>query len=108
MENIDSRCHKDRHDAKETKRRLTPQNMFQGQTKSITDVKQTAIKLDKTTLDAIQHQIQVAVCVFFTYPTVFFRSFFLTVGKLRILARPIVPDSEETDAKGKTKAIEIQ
>ena len=76
MENVDSSCHKDRHDAKETLRRLTPQNMFQGQTKSITDVKQTAIKLDKTTLDAIQHQIQVAVCVFFSNLTVFSDRFF--------------------------------
>ena len=71
MENIDSRYHKDRHDAEETLRRLTPQNMFQGQTKSITDVKQTAIKLDKTTLDAIQHQIQVAVRNFFSNSTIF-------------------------------------
>ena len=71
LENIDLRYHKDRHDTKNTLRRLTPQNMFQGQTKSITDVKQTAIKLDKTTLDAIQHQIQVAVCVFFSNLTVF-------------------------------------
>ena len=76
MKNIDLRCHKDRHDAKETSRRLAPQIIFQGQTKSITDVKQTAIKLDKTTLDAIQHQIQVAVCVFFSNLTVFSDRFF--------------------------------
>ena len=71
-------------------------------------MKQTAIKLDKTTLDAIQHQIQVAVCLIFANFTIFSRYRCSLKKYTSILARPIVPNSEEADAKGKTKAIEIQ
>ena len=71
-------------------------------------MKQTAIKLDKTTLDAIQHQIQVAVFWIFANFTVFSRDSCDLEKYTSILARPIGPNSEEADAKGKTKAIEIQ